>query len=119
MKTIRFFNIDWDTDGEEVNLPKEVILEVENDVDVSLEGADLLSDKYGWCVNGFTFTDEALEHAFLNQIETDLDERDFDAFSEMFVTLITNCPDAEQIIHNYLSDTAQQNLKEGLTHKRY
>lgn len=112
MKTIKFYNIDWDTDGEEVSLPTEVILEVENDVDVSLEGADLLSDKYGWCINGFTFTDMVLEHAFLNQVESDFESKDFTAFSEMFETLIINCSDAEQIILNYLSDTAQQNLKD-------
>jgi hypothetical protein len=47
------FNISWDTDGERVKLPKKEVVEVESDVDISLEGADILSDKYGWCVNGF------------------------------------------------------------------
>lgn len=52
---VRFFNINWDTDGQEVDLPKEVILEVDGDRDISIEGADELSDKYGWCVEGFDF----------------------------------------------------------------
>lgn len=51
---VRFFNINWDTDGQEVDLPKEVILE-DGDRDISIEGADELSDKYGWCVEGFDF----------------------------------------------------------------
>ena len=55
MRTVNFYNIDWDTDGEEIDLPTDVILTVDEDVDVSLEGADLLSDEYGFCVNSFTF----------------------------------------------------------------
>ena len=53
---VRFFNIDWDTDGEKVDLPLEVIIpDVETDVDIENEGADILSDKYGWCVNSFSY----------------------------------------------------------------
>ena len=51
--TIRFYAIEWDTDGEEVDLPSEVTLEVDADLDLDVDGADVLSDKYGWCVNGF------------------------------------------------------------------
>ena len=43
-------NIDWETDGEEDDLPKEV--EVANDMSDD-EIADYLSDTYGWLVNGF------------------------------------------------------------------
>lgn len=50
---IRFYNIEWDTDDEPINLPNDVILEVDDDVDVSLTGADALSDKFDWCVAGF------------------------------------------------------------------
>jgi hypothetical protein len=32
-----------------------LILEIDNDVDIFLEGADLLSDEYGFCVNSFNF----------------------------------------------------------------
>lgn len=52
---IQFFNIVWDTDGEVVDLPTEVTLEVAADLVVSLEGADTLTDKYGYCVHSFEF----------------------------------------------------------------
>ena len=55
MNTYRAYNIDWDTDGEKVDLPSEVTFEMEDDEDPSLEGANAISDKYGWCVNGFSF----------------------------------------------------------------
>lgn len=42
--------IEWDTDGEEVDLPSKVIVPE----DVDLDGiADYLSDKYGFCVYSF------------------------------------------------------------------
>lgn len=53
-KKVRFYDIKWDTDGAEVNLPTEVVLDVECTVDVLEEGADILSDKYGWCVFSFS-----------------------------------------------------------------
>ncbi|MDO8416572.1 MAG: hypothetical protein Q7S87_10225 [Agitococcus sp.] len=52
---IRFFNIKWDTDGETVELPQEVTVTVEEDVDIPLSGADILSDKYEFCVISFSF----------------------------------------------------------------
>lgn len=53
-KTIKFTNIDYDTDGEKVDLPSELTIEVEDDeIDPSNEGADLISDETGWCVNHF------------------------------------------------------------------
>lgn len=52
---VTFNNIIWDTDGECVDLPSTVTLDVDSDIDVSLEGADVLSDKYGFCVLEFTF----------------------------------------------------------------
>jgi hypothetical protein len=54
---VRFFNIQWDTDGKKIKLPLEAVLEVDHDDkdDISLKGADLLSDKFGWCVNSFQF----------------------------------------------------------------
>ena len=55
MKTYRAYNIDWETDGENVDLPHEIIIELENDQDPSLEGADALSDQTGWLVNSFQF----------------------------------------------------------------
>jgi hypothetical protein len=52
---VRFYDINWDTDGASHDLPKEVTMHVDDDIDVSLEGADALSDKYGWCINSFNF----------------------------------------------------------------
>ena len=46
---MRIFNIDWETDGYDVDLPKEVTIEsMEEDMI-----ADYLSDTYGWLVNSF------------------------------------------------------------------
>lgn len=47
---MRFFNIVWDTDGEAVDLPVEVEMVVDPDLDLDEEGCDVLSDTYGWCV---------------------------------------------------------------------
>jgi hypothetical protein len=53
---VHFYNIDFDTDNQEVfDLPTELTLEVDSDVDVSLEGADYISDETGFCVNSFNF----------------------------------------------------------------
>lgn len=52
---IRIFDIDWDLDDEIVNLPREVYMEVPNNIDMDEEGADLLSDHFGWCVRGFSW----------------------------------------------------------------
>jgi hypothetical protein len=60
MLKFRFYDIDWDTDGEEVDLPKSVVLDVEPEVagqGVAIVGADVLSDKFGWCVNSFQWSD--------------------------------------------------------------
>jgi hypothetical protein len=49
------FNIDWDTDGEEIDLPKEVTIPEsvakEHNAGDDTAVADYLSDEYGWCVN--------------------------------------------------------------------
>tara|TARA_Y100000996_G_C22504993_1_gene635992 strand:+ start:651 stop:1268 length:618 start_codon:yes stop_codon:yes gene_type:complete len=47
-------HIDWETDGEEVDLPKTV--EVPDDLDAD-EIADYLSDEYGFLVNSFQIKD--------------------------------------------------------------
>jgi hypothetical protein len=52
---IRFFNIVWDTDGQDVDLPTEATLEVDEDTQLETEGADCLSDEFGWCVLSFDF----------------------------------------------------------------
>lgn len=51
MAKMKVTDIDWETDGEVVDLPSEV------DVDDNMsddEIADYLSDTYGWLVNGFS-----------------------------------------------------------------
>ena len=64
MNKYRVFNIDWDTitDFNEKldadlsnNLPNETILMAEDDQDIEYNGADQLSDKFYFCVNGFQF----------------------------------------------------------------
>jgi len=55
MRKYKATEIDWDTDGENVELPTEVTFEMDDDADPSLEGADVISDKYGWCINSFQF----------------------------------------------------------------
>ena len=60
---VRFFDIDWDFDDlngrelKEVNamLPKEPVIEVDDDTDIYEEGADILSDEYGFFVYGFDY----------------------------------------------------------------
>jgi hypothetical protein len=48
---IKTTSIDWDTDGEEVDLPQVVELEVEDEDSI----ADALSDKYGWCISSLNY----------------------------------------------------------------
>ena len=52
MEVVKVIGIDWDTDGEEVDLPKSVTIgespEELSDDDI----IDKLSDEYGWCING-------------------------------------------------------------------
>ena len=43
---VKVFNIEYDTDGEFVELPKELFLEVEFEEDI----CDVVSDETGFCV---------------------------------------------------------------------
>lgn len=65
---VRFFDIVWDTTengsqdqlsasptAESCGLPSETILEVDDDIDLDTEGADALSDKYGYCVFDYKY----------------------------------------------------------------
>ena len=55
MKIVRLFDIHWDTDDEkpgDLGLPKEHIAVVDDDWNPEEEAADLLSDTYGFCVEG-------------------------------------------------------------------
>jgi hypothetical protein len=61
MIKIRCYEIDWDTDGEDVDLPDSAIIELEEEEDLDLYtlvneyGADALSDEFGWCVNKYSW----------------------------------------------------------------
>ena len=53
-------DIDWDTDGEEIDLPEGIngieldyVPERDGDADEFL--SEWLSDEYGFCVNGFSY----------------------------------------------------------------
>ena len=57
---VKFSHIDWDTSSDDENddvpvLPKEITIEVDDDVNVDTEGADILSDHFGFCINGFSW----------------------------------------------------------------
>jgi hypothetical protein len=59
MKIVRLFNIQWDADdGEdptELGLPPDTIAVVDDDWTPVDDAADLLSDQFGFCVNGSSF----------------------------------------------------------------
>jgi hypothetical protein len=46
-------DIEWDTDGEDVDLPTETILHSDTDSIDDDEVVDILSGTYGWCVLSF------------------------------------------------------------------
>jgi len=58
---VRFFDIRWDMTADdseephtpdECGLPPECVLEMEDDIDLTNDGADVLSQHYGWLVDG-------------------------------------------------------------------
>jgi len=55
---VRVTDIVYDTDGivsTEMNLPSEMILIVDSRLDVESEIANAISDKTGWCVEGYNY----------------------------------------------------------------
>lgn len=58
---ITITGIDWETDGEEIDLP--TTMEVPSDLEED-EIADYLSDQKGWLVNGFVMGAESFEAAY-------------------------------------------------------
>lgn len=57
-KRILFSNIEWETDGHTVpSLPISTELEVGIGTDVDLEGADALSEQFGYCVQSFNWSE--------------------------------------------------------------
>ena len=53
------YNIDYDTDGMKLlkGLPPALIIHLPSDISVEYEGADTISDKTGFCVNGFDYVE--------------------------------------------------------------
>jgi hypothetical protein len=55
---VKVTDIVYDTDGivsTEMNLPSEMILIVDSNLDVESEIANAISDKTGWCVEGYNY----------------------------------------------------------------
>ena len=52
---IKVTNIVYDTDGESVDLPSEMIVNVDGIIDIESEIADSISDSTCWCVAGFNY----------------------------------------------------------------
>jgi len=59
-----------------------------------------------------------LEHAFINQLEADLDDQEFEPISKMIQSLLKDEKN-QKIIIEYLSDSAEKNWLEGETTIRY
>ena len=59
MKAVRLFDIQWDFDdgtvAEDCGLPKDHIAFVDDEFNPEEQGSDLLSDTYGYCVEGCSF----------------------------------------------------------------
>jgi hypothetical protein len=53
MKKYIAYNISYDTDGENIELPKSMVITAENLEEAEMIGADQISDNTGWCVNSF------------------------------------------------------------------
>lgn len=55
--TVKVSDVEWDTDDEEVDLPKEFTLTVDHydDTDLDDEVSDAISDEYGFCHFGFNY----------------------------------------------------------------
>jgi hypothetical protein len=65
-KYVKVYEIDWETDGEEVELPERVFIPVDYFEPEELKYADrmsevisnYLSDNWGWLVGGYTVLDD-------------------------------------------------------------
>ena len=48
-------DIDWDTDGEKVDLPKTVRIMLESSENAGEEAFEKLSNTYGWCIKSLKY----------------------------------------------------------------
>lgn len=55
MVEVECTDIDWDTDGEKVDLPQTVRIMLESSEDAGEVVADRLSDTYGWCIKSLNY----------------------------------------------------------------
>ena len=77
MKIVRLFDIQWDSDGEDPNeagLPPEHIAVVDDDWNPDDDAADLLSNTFGFCVNGCSF--KVLDDSHLSESGYELTDGD-------------------------------------------
>jgi hypothetical protein len=75
MTIVRLYDIQWDTDSEDptdLGLPKEQIAVVDGDWNPVDDAADLLSDQFGFCVSGCSFT--VLTNPKLSEAGLELDD---------------------------------------------
>ena len=75
MKIVRLFDIRWDTDDEdpdELGLPTENIVVIEDDWNPEEEATDLLSDEYDYCVFGCSF--KVLDNPKLTESGFEMDD---------------------------------------------
>ena len=58
LKSIRIYEIAYDTDGEEIDLPSELTMEVNSDdvEEIADLASDYISDTTGFCHDGFKWT---------------------------------------------------------------
>ena len=56
-KQVRFSEIEWDSEGVGADLPHDVTLSIDSSKCLELEtdGAEMLADKFGFCVKSFLF----------------------------------------------------------------
>ena len=103
-------NIKWETDGQDVDLPEEVELPDEIDVDAIGEVEDYLSDEYGYLVNSFNIeydNEEDCSPEYLDFIER-LDLNENMTCDEIFGKVFEHLDDNEdgQIPRSILSTMA-------------
>lgn len=115
----KIYDVNFSWDKEPLCSVYEVINNQTSTVGFPLSIIDILGTKKEYFGDDyFEIDDELLEHSVLNQIESDISDMDFDAYSELIMKLLKN-KDNKKILFNYLSQSAQENLKEGTTTKRY
>lgn len=55
MPRLYVYDIEWDTDDDQPDLPGEIELEVDSDYDPDYEPAETLSREFGFCVKALSF----------------------------------------------------------------